>query len=166
MKKKLTISIAGVDHEVTLEQEGAEVHFTSAHRQGSTTIVDANPEELVLLIEGRRVTVPYVRQGNTIEFQHEGEVWSAELTPAGSRGGKKQKDHSLSAPMPGVVLKIFAGVGDVVSKGAPLLILEAMKMELGINAPYDGTVRAVNCKPGELVQPGVDLIELAPEEKK
>jgi 3-methylcrotonyl-CoA carboxylase alpha subunit len=61
--------------------------------------------------------------------------------------------------MPGAVLKIFVAKGDVVSKGAPLLILEAMKMEHQIVAPRDGRVRAVNCAEGELVQPGIDLID-------
>jgi urea carboxylase len=39
-------------------------------------------------------------------------------------------------------------------------MLEAMKMELPIKAPRDGRVTAVHCKPGELVQPGVPLLEL------
>jgi 3-methylcrotonyl-CoA carboxylase alpha subunit len=66
----------------------------------------------------------------------------------------------MSAPMPGAVLKILVSAGDVVKKGQPLLILEAMKMEHVIAAPHDGRVSAVNCSEGELVQPGVDLIEL------
>ncbi len=66
----------------------------------------------------------------------------------------------MSAPMPGLVLKILVREGDVVSKGAPLLVLEAMKMEHQIVAPYDATVSAVNCTEGELVQPGLDLVEL------
>ena len=63
--------------------------------------------------------------------------------------------------MPGLVLKILAKQGDVVSKGAPLVVLEAMKMEHQIVAPKDGTVVKVNCVEGELVQPGVDLVELS-----
>jgi biotin carboxyl carrier protein len=55
--------------------------------------------------------------------------------------------------MPGVVLKILAKPGDVVKKGAPLVMLEAMKMEHQILAPFDGTVSAVKCVEGEMVQP-------------
>jgi biotin carboxyl carrier protein len=54
----------------------------------------------------------------------------------------------------------LVSAGDVVTKGQPLLILEAMKMEHVIAAPLDGRVSAVNCSEGELVQPGIDLIEL------
>ncbi|MBV8546332.1 MAG: acetyl-CoA carboxylase biotin carboxyl carrier protein subunit [Acidobacteria bacterium] len=67
----------------------------------------------------------------------------------------------MAAPMPGVVLKILVNVGDEVAKGAPLLILEAMKMEHQITAPRDGKVAAINCKEGEMVQPGLDLVTLA-----
>jgi biotin carboxyl carrier protein len=66
----------------------------------------------------------------------------------------------MSAPMPGVVLKIFVAKGDVVSRGAPLLILEAMKMEHQIVAPRDGKIESVNCSEGELVQPGTGLITM------
>jgi 3-methylcrotonyl-CoA carboxylase alpha subunit len=66
----------------------------------------------------------------------------------------------MAAPMPGVVLKILVAKGDVVVKGAPLVVLEAMKMEHQIVATHDGTVSAVNCREGELVQPGIDLVEL------
>jgi biotin carboxyl carrier protein len=40
-------------------------------------------------------------------------------------------------------------------------MLEAMKMELPLRAPHDGVVRAVHCTPGQLVQPGIPLVELA-----
>ena len=164
MKKSLVISIDGIDRTVAVEKKGSEIEIVSGDSH-STIVIDAmTAEDLTVLIDGHRAVVPYLRRGSAIEFQYEGEVWNAEVSQAGGKSRKKQKDHSLSAPMPGVVLKIFAAPGDVVSKGAPLLILEAMKMEHGINAPYDGTVSSVNCAVGELVQPGVDLIDLAPKE--
>jgi len=57
-------------------------------------------------------------------------------------------------------LKILVAVGQQVAKGAPLVILEAMKMEHQVVAPRDGTVAAIHCTEGELVQPGVDLVEI------
>ena len=67
----------------------------------------------------------------------------------------------MIAPMPGVVLKVLVAVGDHVAKGTTLLILEAMKMEHQITAPRDGTVAAIHCQEGEMVQPGLDLVTLA-----
>ena len=62
--------------------------------------------------------------------------------------------------MPATVVRINTPVGTAVKRGETLLVLEAMKMELPIRANADGTVKAVNCRVGELVQPGVPLIEL------
>ncbi len=62
--------------------------------------------------------------------------------------------------MPSTVRKVAVAPGTRVSKGDTLLVLEAMKMELPIRAAADGVVRAVHCREGELVQPGVTLIEL------
>jgi len=65
---------------------------------------------------------------------------------------------SLAAPMPGKVIAVMAKAGARVSKGAPLLVLEAMKMEHTLSAPADGTVKEVRCAAGEQVLEGVELI--------
>lgn len=62
--------------------------------------------------------------------------------------------------MPATVTSLNVAVGDRVAAGDVLVVLEAMKMELPIRAPRDGRVTAVACRPGELVQPGVPLLEL------
>jgi biotin carboxyl carrier protein len=62
--------------------------------------------------------------------------------------------------MPATVIRVAAEIGATVARGETLILLEAMKMELPIRAPRDGTVKAIHCAPGELVQPGVNLIEL------
>lgn len=81
----------------------------------------------------------------------------AKGTPRKRRGD----DHgALTAPMPATVIKIIATPGQRVSKGDVLIMLEAMKMELPIKSPRDATVAAIKCRPGELVQPGVPLLEL------
>jgi biotin carboxyl carrier protein len=67
----------------------------------------------------------------------------------------------IAAPMPAKVSAILFEPGQLVSKGDVLLKLEAMKMELPVRAPRDGAVKTVSCKVGELVQPGVALMELA-----
>jgi 3-methylcrotonyl-CoA carboxylase alpha subunit len=62
--------------------------------------------------------------------------------------------------MSGTVIAVLVKPGDAVGRGAALLILEAMKMEHTIAAPADGVVNAVNCRVGEQVQEGADLIDL------
>jgi 3-methylcrotonyl-CoA carboxylase alpha subunit len=89
----------------------------------------------------------------------DGKVFAlSEARPAArARGGHH---GSLTAPMPATVRRVLVGVGDAVSRGEPLVILEAMKMELPVRANGSGTVTAVHCREGELVQPGLALIEI------
>ena len=110
-----------------------------------------------LRVDGRTVFVPFIVQGSRVSFKLDGETYTVETA---SRARARTREHSMSAPMPGVILKILTTAGQQVTKGMPLLILEAMKMEHVISAPRDGTVAAINCTEGELVQPGGDLIEL------
>ncbi len=69
---------------------------------------------------------------------------------------------SLAAPMPGKVIAVMVKAGERVAKGAPLLVLEAMKMEHTIAAPADGVVKDVRCAPGEQVVEGFELIAFEP----
>ena len=69
--------------------------------------------------------------------------------------------QSLTAPMPATVLDVLVSPGTVVKKGATLVIIEAMKMELPLRSAADATVTAVHCKAGQLVHPETVLVELA-----
>ena len=68
--------------------------------------------------------------------------------------------------MPGKIVSVAVSVGDVVTKGQTLLVLEAMKMEHAIKAPADGVVGDVFLKAGDQVTDGVELIRLEPVETK
>jgi biotin carboxyl carrier protein len=90
---------------------------------------------------------------------HDGIVYEI----AAESDGLRRTAHAqgaLTAPMPATIIEIKVGAGDVVRKGDILIVLEAMKMELPVRAPGDGRVKAVHCRPGDLVQPEMSLIEL------
>ena len=67
---------------------------------------------------------------------------------------------TVSAPMPGNILKVNVSAGQAVKKGDVLMILEAMKMENEICAPADGTVASVNVNSGATVESGAVLCTL------
>ena len=56
--------------------------------------------------------------------------------------------------------KVLVAVGTTVEAGAPVVILEAMKMELTMRAAHAGVVRALRCAVGDLVKPGTVLVEI------
>jgi acetyl/propionyl-CoA carboxylase alpha subunit len=70
------------------------------------------------------------------------------------------EQSSLTAPMPGTVIRVLVAPGDVVGARQPLVVLEAMKMETPLVSPYDATVRAVHVSEGEGVAAGAVLVEL------
>ena len=88
-------------------------------------------------------------------------VVAAPQPPGPRRRGRAAAGHGLEAPMPATVTRIVARVGQQVAAGDVLVLLEAMKMELAIRAPHDGTVARIACEAGAIVQPGVPLVELS-----
>lgn len=82
---------------------------------------------------------------------------------AGSDGAGAAGAGGLSASIPAVVSEILVSVGEQVSAGQKLILLESMKMILPIQAPHDGTVRALHCAVGDAVQPGVVLVTVEAE---
>ena len=70
----------------------------------------------------------------------------------------------ITAPMPGAVLRLDVAEGDEVAPSAAvLLVLEAMKMEHPVTAPFDGRIGHVACRQGQQVSAGDLLVELAAE---
>jgi len=81
---------------------------------------------------------------------------AASLGKSGDGGG----DGSLRAPMPGRVVQVLVAAGEVVERGAPVLIIEAMKMENELHAPVAGVVERVSVVEGEAVDAGQTLLEI------
>lgn len=73
---------------------------------------------------------------------------------------RRRGAQDVMSPMPATVVAVNAVAGQAVTEGETIIVLEAMKMELPIKAPRNGVVKAVHCAKGDLVQPGVNLLEL------
>jgi len=87
-------------------------------------------------------------------------AWTGTTSGVRTARRKTTSDSGVMAPMPATVVSINATAGQTVKEGDTVIVLEAMKMELPIKAPRSGVVKAVHCAKGDLVQPGITLLEI------
>ena len=156
-------------------QLGAEVKVVRVDRAGETARVviadhayDAQvdhvrSDEVTFTVNGQRHTAYIASDGSTRYVSVAGEVF--ELKRSDSRRRERRKHHrgeeSLAAAMPGQITRVLVGEGDEVQRGQPLIVLEAMKMEIKVTAPQAGRVAKVLVKPGQVVDRGQEVIELS-----
>ncbi len=123
------------------------------------TSVEALGDGWFLVDDGdRRVRVAVASDAQATWVFVDGQV--ARIESETRRSARQRGDGSVMSPMPATVVAINATPGQSVTEGETVIVLEAMKMELPIKAPRSGVVKAVHCARGELVQPGVNLLEL------
>jgi len=153
----------------------------SEHGRRHEVTLQFRPGSYGLTIDGREYALAGERTApGTLRLQLEGRVFEARAVHVAqdwhvSAGGVRavlrleeglpaEDDESapgsLAAPMPGKVIALLVETGARVAKGAPLLILEAMKMEHTISAPADGVVKAIHFAAGEQVPEGAELLTL------
>jgi 3-methylcrotonyl-CoA carboxylase alpha subunit len=116
-------------------------------------------------VDGRVLEGGFTSEGRNTWVSFEPSVWCLERPDApdvdGALAGSEAGDGaSLTAPMPGTVVKVLVGEGDEVEEGQTLLVLEAMKMEQSVAAPHAGTVKALPYAEGARVPGGAVLAEL------
>ena len=104
-------------------------------------VVDGQPREARLLDEDDYTMTPLLGLSATrvVAFE-DGSAFDVTAFARSGAGGGPASDGALRAPMPGKIVATPAKVGDAVSKGQPVIVLEAMKMEHALNAPFDGVV--------------------------
>jgi acetyl-CoA/propionyl-CoA carboxylase biotin carboxyl carrier protein len=90
------------------------------------------------------------RDGDVTWIGHGGRAWAVREAAADEQD-EAAADGALRAPMPGQVLLVPASVGQEVSAGDPVVVLESMKMELVLTAPADGVVAELNVAEGDKV---------------
>ncbi|QCI94461.1 acetyl/propionyl/methylcrotonyl-CoA carboxylase subunit alpha [Novosphingobium sp. EMRT-2] len=97
-------------------------------------------------------------------IDEQGERFLVRLARTEGHAGGAASDGAILAPMPGKVISVDVAVGDTVAKGQKLLVLEAMKMEHALTAPFDGTVAELTVSAGAQVQVEALLVRVDKEE--
>ena len=107
----------------------------------------------------RQVTGSVVRDGANFTVFLEGRDYALLLDDPWAPGSEAEEGGGrLTAPMPGKITQLLVESGAEVKRGAPILILEAMKMEHTIAAPSDGRVEALHYGVGDMVEEGAELL--------
>ena len=127
-----------------------------AKSESSGYTVSINGKPYTVVMSGEQATV----NGKTYSVNVQEGVSVQGATPSGKEGAATQDAKSIKAPMPGTVIRIPVSVGDSISAGGVLLVLEAMKMEVEVKAPSDGVVSSMAVNVGDQVQSGAVLAYL------
>ena len=120
-------------------------------------------KKIVFDDNGRKQVGAVAKQGSTTWFSFGGEVWTHEAEVRGRRGkvsASAADPSTITAPMPGKIVKVVSEVGTAVKGGDVVIVMEAMKMEYTLKAAADGVVKSVNCLAGDQVALGAKLVLL------
>ncbi|SNQ47683.1 Acetyl-/propionyl-coenzyme A carboxylase alpha chain [Frankia canadensis] len=131
------------------------LHRVAARADGSTTVD--------LTVAGVRCVLLVARDGPVAHVHGRGGTTVARILPRFVEPGAVVEPGSLVAPMPGTVVRVAVEVGERVSAGDAVLVLEAMKMEHTVTAPGPGVVRELAATVGSVVDGGRVLAVLEPD---
>jgi biotin carboxyl carrier protein len=163
---KYIVTVAG--REIEVDIDGDEVRVEGRSLSAALGAVAGTPLRH-LLVDGRPSTLVLEGTGRgrwTISVR--GERWEVEAVDERTRHirsltGAATRDRgaaALKAPMPGLVVRVLTEPGQAVSRGAGVVVLEAMKMENELKAPTDGVVAKVLVQERQTVEKGATLIVL------
>jgi 3-methylcrotonyl-CoA carboxylase alpha subunit len=122
----------------------------------------SNTGKLMADLGGRRLVAGFATASDDLTLFLDGV--SYRLKRAGIDLGEEDSEAAapkISAPMPGRIIAVHVAAGKVVEKGAPLIVLEAMKMEHTLKAGHAGKIEYVGCKPGDQIREGQELLRFA-----
>ncbi len=118
-----------------------------------------------MIVEGQSFSVEFDEKGDEVGVLLRGQHTRFDVVDerklrmrAAGAGFKAEGKQTVTAPMPGKIVKLFVKVGDVVTEGQGLVVIEAMKMENELKSPKAGTVTQVTTKEGATVENGSPLV--------
>jgi 3-methylcrotonyl-CoA carboxylase alpha subunit len=161
-------------HHILAFVDGGQLVRVMAHYRRGAVLLDLpggsvevrgsrnGPDEVVADVGGVRIRASVVRSGADRVVMINGRGHRLALFDPDAAEERDVGGGSLVAPMPGKVVAVLVEAGAEVKKGAPLLVLEAMKMEHTVVSPRDGRVAAVHFAAGALVTEGAQLVALEP----
>jgi biotin carboxyl carrier protein len=137
---------------------------SSPPRESSVEVLRGPPRPLVL-VDGRVVSLVSLMASGVTHVHWRGSTHSVRSNggPASARGARPSRPPAtaatITAPMPGRVVQVHVSPGDTVETGAPLLVIEAMKMQNALFSPRSGRIASILVGEGQTIERGVALVK-------
>jgi biotin carboxyl carrier protein len=151
----------GTTYRLRREQPGVLVRIGDEGPEGEGTVERCPDDRVAVASDAGTGFAHAVRAGDQVWVRYHGRTYRLELLRGRTRP-RERHAAGLVSPMPGQVQKLLASPGDEVEAHQPLLVVEAMKMQLEIKAPGPGRLVKFLAREGEQVEAGVPLAELEP----
>ncbi len=151
-------------YNVTIERRENNYFITYDNTEYKVEAEETRPGQLKIKI-GDRLIKSVITEGEKEKFVFvEGKVFRVRPVELTGMKKTKKKGGDLSSPISGKVVSVKVKNGDSVKKGDVLMVIEAMKMEYLIRAPFDGKVKKVNFKEKDQIEIGQSTVELTKKE--
>lgn len=162
-----SIQLHYLNEEISFKVAYPKISKGSLHITHLTTNKEVNinatldNEIIIANIDTHQMHANFYADENLIEIFYEGVAYTfkRKVFSIEQLLDKLNPEHSLLAPMPGVISKIWVKKGETVNKGAKLIALEAMKMEHTVFSPHDGLIKSIHYQIGDQVVEGSELID-------
>ena len=174
VKQRWFVRIGEREHEVTVtldaddpraeaqvEVDGVSHHVVPAPGRTALVVEDGTGHQHDIVVDDPAKPKQATLRGVPVDVEVQSAAQRA-LARARSKSGTGVGAGKIKAPMPGRIVRVHATVGALVEAGAPLVIVEAMKMENELSAPIAGVVVSISVTEGQAVDAGALLVELAP----
>ncbi|HEX2691674.1 MAG TPA: biotin carboxylase N-terminal domain-containing protein [Kofleriaceae bacterium] len=149
--QEVTYRLGDADVIVDYRSDGAEFVLTIGGKPMRISRLGVDGDRVWFVESGHRRSVRVARAGARAWVLSEGQLFAFVEPPRFAEPGAGVVAGGLTAPMPGKVVKVLVTEGQEVAANAPLVVLEAMKMEHTVRAPAAGTVRAIHVAVGDQV---------------
>lgn len=164
--RKVQVTTGERSFHFELRSADGQMYITSDGAEHPADLARLGNSRYSLIVDGRshEVGVEFALEGYTVSAgARSGRFWVEDYEVARMKQaagiGEAVRLKSVTAPMPGLVVRVLCRPGAEIQKGDALAVMEAMKMENDIRSPLSGRIKGIHVKTGQSVEKGQMLVE-------
>jgi len=163
--KTYWVRVRDEEFEVAVEEEAGTPVVSVGGTPHRAELAEVVPAWFTLIVDGQTHDLGVWDHAGLRTLMLDGRPCAVEVRrtrPPSAQGqpGRGHRGGGVVAPMPGLLVALHVGEGAQVGMGQPLVIMEAMKMQMEVRAPHDGVIRRVHVTPGQELTAGQLLVTI------